>query len=95
MTISRQEVLKVAQLSRLKLSDEEVALFTTQLDAIIGYVEQLAELDVDDVEPMAHPLPIQNVFREDAVRDSLPPDEALANAPRRHQDFFAIPPTLE
>ena len=95
MAMSREEVLKVARLSRLSLSDEEVDLFTTQLDAIIRYVEQLRELDTGDVEPLAHPLPIENVFRDDVARAGLAPDEALGNAPRRHEGFFVVPPTLE
>jgi aspartyl-tRNA(Asn)/glutamyl-tRNA(Gln) amidotransferase subunit C len=95
MALSREQVLKVAELSRLKLSEAEVEKFTTQLDAIIEYVEQLGELDVDGVAPLAHPLPLQDVFRDDVVRPSLTPDEALANAPRRHGDFFVVPPTLE
>ena len=95
MAMSREEVLKVARLSRLSLSDEEVDLFTTQLDAIIRYVEQLRELDTSDVEPLARPLPIENVFRDDVVRASLSPDAALGNAPRQHEGFFVVPPTLE
>lgn len=95
MPLSRDQVLHIARLARLKFSDEELDRLTPRLDAIIGYVEQLRELDVTAVEPLAHPLPLHSVFREDTPQPSLTPDEVLANAPRRYKDFFAVPPTLE
>jgi len=95
MAVTRTDVLKVAQLARLTLSEEEVELFTRQLGQIVGYIEQLSELDVSGVEPLAHPLPLSNVFRDDRVRPSLSVEEAVGGAPRRHEDFFVVPPTLE
>lgn len=95
MALSTVEVSKVALLARLKLTDSELEKFTTQLNAIVGYVEQLQELNTDDVEPMAHPLPLQNVFRADEVRPSLAQDKALANAPKSTNEFYLVPPVLD
>ncbi|WP_020475327.1 Asp-tRNA(Asn)/Glu-tRNA(Gln) amidotransferase subunit GatC [Zavarzinella formosa] len=88
-------VRKVAKLARLDLSEADLATMTTQLSAILSYVDQLKELDTDNVEPMAHPLPLKNVFRPDELRPSLPVDEALKNAPARSGDFFAVPAILD
>ena len=71
------EVRKVARLARLDLPDDDLAVMARQLSAIIGYVDQLKELDTEGVEPLAHPLPVQNVFRADELRPSLPVEEAL------------------
>jgi aspartyl-tRNA(Asn)/glutamyl-tRNA(Gln) amidotransferase subunit C len=90
-----EEVRKVARLGRLDLSDEDLAVMAKQLSAILGYVDQLKELNTDGVEPMAHPLPVQNVFRPDELRPSLTVDEALRNAPSRSGDFFAVPAILD
>ena len=89
------EVRKVARLGRLDLSDDDLAVMARQLTAILGYVDQLKELNTDNVEPMAHPLPVQNVFRADELRPSLPVDEALRNASSRSGDFFAVPAILD
>ena len=95
MSLSRAEVEKVALLGRLKLSDAELEKFTTQLNQIVGYVEQLQQLETEDVEPMAHPLPINNVFRADEMNESIGADKALANAPKRDAEFYLVPPVLE
>jgi len=95
VALSREEVLKVALLGRLKLSETELEKFTTQLNQIVGYVEQLQQLDTEDVEPMAHPLPINNIFRADEVKESIGIDKALANAPKRDTEFYLVPPVLE
>ena len=92
--LTEQEVRHVAKLARLKCTDEEIATLTSQLGAILGYFAQLEELDTTDVEPLAHCLPIHNVFREDEVQPSLSNDEALANAPQRDGEFFAVPKVL-
>lgn len=89
------EVRKVARLARLDLPDADLAVFAKQLTAILGYMDQLKELNTEGVEPLAHPLPVQNVFRPDELRPSLPVDEALANAPARSGDFFAVPAVLD
>jgi aspartyl-tRNA(Asn)/glutamyl-tRNA(Gln) amidotransferase subunit C len=92
MAISRDEVLHVARLARLALTDEEVERLGAQLNAILEAVGKVAELDLDDVEPTAHPLELVNVWAEDEPRDSLPVEEALANAPDREDGFFKVPP---
>jgi aspartyl-tRNA(Asn)/glutamyl-tRNA(Gln) amidotransferase subunit C len=91
MAITRDEVLHVAQLARLELSDAEVDRFVEQLSAILEAVGKVSELDLADVEPTAHPLELVNVWAEDEPRPSLSPEEALANAPEREGDFFVVP----
>ncbi|HVK07720.1 MAG TPA: Asp-tRNA(Asn)/Glu-tRNA(Gln) amidotransferase subunit GatC [Gemmataceae bacterium] len=90
-----EQVRKVARLARLELADADLPTMAQQLTAILGYVEKLNELDTEGVEPMAHPLPVQNVFRADELKPSLPVDEALRNAPARSGDFFAVPAVLD
>ena len=91
MAISRDEVLHVARLARLDLSDDEVERFQEQLNAILEAVGKVAELDLAGVEPTAHPLALVNVWADDVPRPSLTPDEALANAPERSGDLFRVP----
>ena len=92
MAITRDEVLHVARLARLELTDDEIDRFTDQLSAILEAVAKVSELDLSDVEPTAHPLDLVNVWAEDEPRPSLSVDEALANAPDRHGGFFKVPP---
>jgi len=91
VAITREEVLHVAKLARLELSDAEVDRFGAQLSAILEAVGKVSELDLSDVEPTAHPLELVNVWAEDEPRPSLLPEEALANAPEREGDFFVVP----
>jgi len=91
MAISRDEVLHVAGLARLDLSEEEIERFREQLNAILEAVGKVAELDLSDIEPTAHPLDLVNAWAEDEPRPSLSVDEALANAPDREGDFFRVP----
>ncbi len=93
--IDAEQVRKVAKLARLALSDAEIEEFTGQLGAILGYVEKMNELDTAEVEPLAHCLPIRNVFRTDDVRESLGTEKTLANAPDRDGSFFKVPKILE
>ena len=93
--LTRQDVAKVALLSRLKLTDAEIELFTTQLGQVLGYVDLLNELDTTDVTPMAHATDIANVFRDDELIPSLPRAAALANAPKSDGKFFVVPQILE
>ena len=92
MAISTDEVLHVARLARLALTDEEVERLGAQLNAILEAVGKVAELDLEGVEPTAHPLEIVNVSAKDEPRPSLPVEEALANAPDREDDHFRSPP---
>ena len=91
MAITRDEVLHVARLARLELSEEEVERFQEQLSAILEAVGKVAELDLADVEPTAHPLERVNVWADDEPRPCLTPDEALANAPERSGNLFRVP----
>jgi aspartyl-tRNA(Asn)/glutamyl-tRNA(Gln) amidotransferase subunit C len=91
MAISRDEVLHVARLARLDLSDDEIDRFGEQLNSILEAVGKVAELDLSGVEPTAHPLDLVNVWAEDEPRPSLPVEDALANAPDRAGDFFRVP----
>jgi len=93
--IDRQQVRKVAKLARLDLTEAEIEEFTGQLGAILEYVEKMNELDTAAVEPLAHCLPIHNVFRADEVRESLGTEQTLANAPQRDGPFFKVPKILE
>ena len=92
--ISDQDVRHAASLSRLKLSDEQVQFFTKQLGGVLGYIAKLNELDVTDVEPMAHPTDIVNRFRDDQITDPLSTDMALKNAPASDPPFFKVPKVL-
>ncbi len=93
--LTKEAVTKVALLSRLKLSDAELELFTTQLGQVLGYVELLNELNTNDVAPMAHVADIANVFRPDELQPSLPRAAALANAPKSDGKYFIVPQILE
>ena len=91
MAITREQVLHVARLARLALSEEEVERFREQLSAILEAVGKVSELDLEAVEPTSHPLDLVNVLAEDEERPSLALGEALANAPEPDRGFFAVP----
>jgi aspartyl-tRNA(Asn)/glutamyl-tRNA(Gln) amidotransferase subunit C len=92
MSISREEVLHVARLARLELSDDEVARFQEQLSAILEAVSKVSELDLEGVPPTSHPLEISNAWAEDEPRPCLDLEDVFANAPDRDDDFFRSPP---
>jgi aspartyl-tRNA(Asn)/glutamyl-tRNA(Gln) amidotransferase subunit C len=94
MSISRLDIEKVVLLARLQLTEAELGTMTTELAQIVGYVDQLAEVDTDGVEPMAHAVPVTNVFRDDVVAESLTRDEALVNAPHRDERGYLVPAVL-
>ncbi len=94
-TIDEAQVRHVAELARLKLTDEQVGQFTRELSAILDYVAQLNEVDTSQVEPTAHPLPLRNVVRDDRPAPSLDPAIALANAPQSEKTFFRVPKVLD
>jgi aspartyl-tRNA(Asn)/glutamyl-tRNA(Gln) amidotransferase subunit C len=91
MALTRDEVLHVASLARLSLEPAEIELFTGQLNNILAYVEKLQELNTEGVTPLAHVVPVSNVFREDAVREGLDRETALSNAPAREEGAFVVP----
>jgi aspartyl-tRNA(Asn)/glutamyl-tRNA(Gln) amidotransferase subunit C len=91
MKVERGEVEHVALLARLKLSREEEELFTGQLNAILDYMEKLNELDTRTVEPTFHVVPHCNTMRDDEVKESLPAEATLANAPDKAEGCFRVP----
>lgn len=93
--IDVEQVRKVAKLARLALTEAEIEEFTSQLGAILGYVEKMNELDTSQVEPLAHCLPISNVLRTDEVRPSLGTELTLSNAPDSDGPFFKVPKILD
>jgi aspartyl-tRNA(Asn)/glutamyl-tRNA(Gln) amidotransferase subunit C len=88
------EVRKLARLARLELSAEEIAHLTPQLEAILGFVQHLSELDTSGIEPMTTALDVVNRWAEDDIGTSLAVDAALANAPRHDDACFLVPPVL-
>jgi aspartyl-tRNA(Asn)/glutamyl-tRNA(Gln) amidotransferase subunit C len=91
MALTREEVLHVADLARLSLDPETVDRLTRQLNDILAYIEKLQEVDTSGVPPMAHAVPVFNVFREDEVAPGLDREEALANAPAQEEGTFVVP----
>jgi aspartyl-tRNA(Asn)/glutamyl-tRNA(Gln) amidotransferase subunit C len=94
MALTRADVEKVALLARLDLTDAELATMTGQLAQIVGYVDQLSEVDTEGVEPMAHAVEVTNVFAADVVEPSLPREVALATAPRHNDRGYLAPAVL-
>ena len=91
MAISRHEVLHVARLARLALTDDEVERLTGELGAILDAVGIVSELDLAEIEPTSHPLDLVNVWADDEPRPSLPVDDVLANAPEAEDGLFRVP----
>ena len=95
MRLSRDEVLHIARLARLGLTEGELDKFRKQLSNILENFEILRQVDTTNIPPTAQAIPLENVFREDEVAASLPQSEVLANAPRREGDFFRVPAVFE
>lgn len=95
MAATEIDVKYVAHLARLALSPEEEKKLGAQLGQILGYVEKLKELDVTGVEPTAHAVPMVNITRPDEIRPSLPPEDALRNAPKHANGLFIVPKIVE
>lgn len=89
--ITVKDVQHVAKLARLSLTEDECQRFTEQLDHILGYFDELNQVDTTGVEPMSHPIPVVNVLREDLVKQSLDRETLMANAPVREGAFFKVP----
>ena len=98
MSISRDEVLKIADLAKLHFSEEELDAFTVQFQRILDYIEQLKEADVEEVEPTSHVSLTadfeKQIFREDEIKPSLPVEESLANAPDAGSGHFRVPKVI-
>ena len=95
MASAEIDVKYVANLARIALTPDEEKKLGTQLGPILGYIEKLRELDVTQVEPTAHAVPMVNVTRADETRPSLPHDEALRNAPKKAGGLFVVPQIVE
>jgi len=92
--ITIDDVRHVAKLARLDLPEDRLNTLTSQLESILEYVAKIGEVDVTSVEPMAHALPLHNVFREDIVEPSLPLEKVLQNAPETDGPFFKVPKVI-
>src|SRR5207244_9243006 len=95
MPIDRAAVDHVARLARLALSEEERTRMQAELSSILEHAEKIQPLDLDDVEPTAHSVPLRNVMRPDEPRPSLPAHEALADAPAAEDGRFRVPRIIE
>ena len=91
MKINRNEVEQVARLARLDVNELDVEKLTSQLNTVLTYIDKLNELDTTSIEPMAHALPLYNVFREDDLKPSLESGRSLDNAPEQDGPFFRVP----
>lgn len=95
MSLDTATVRRIAKLARIRLDDEEAETFRGELNAILGYVEQLGEVDVEGVQPLSGGAQMALRMREDAITDGDIQDKILANAPERIGDFFAVPKVVE
>jgi aspartyl-tRNA(Asn)/glutamyl-tRNA(Gln) amidotransferase subunit C len=95
MAAAEIDIKYVAHLARIALTPDEEKKLAAQLGGILGYIEKLNELDVNGIEPTAHAVPMVNVTRADEVKDSLPHDEALRNAPKKANGLFIVPKIVE
>jgi aspartyl-tRNA(Asn)/glutamyl-tRNA(Gln) amidotransferase subunit C len=94
MSVTLTDVEHIAKLARLEFSPDEMEKFTHQMNDILAYIDKLNELDTSNVEPLSHVIELNNVFRDDEVRPSLPAEEALKNAPTRTDTMFKVPKVI-
>jgi len=92
--ISKEEVLHIAKLAKLKLSEEELQMFQEQLGKILEYFKKLEELNTTEIEPMKHVIETKNVLREDKPKEPISQEEALKNAPKSKDGFFEVPKVI-
>ncbi len=95
MAITREEVAHLAKLARLALTENELDHYAQQLDVILGSVARVSEVATADVKPTSHPIPLENVFRDDVVTPSLGADAVLAGAPAAEDERFRVPRILD
>lgn len=95
MSVTKSEVEKIAELAKLKFSENELENFTHQMNEILAYMEKLNELDTKNVEPLSHPIENNNVFRKDKIKKSVNTKEALQNAPDKDENFFNVPKVIQ
>ncbi len=94
MSLTPEDVKKVAALARLEFSESEITVFTEQLGNIVAFVEQLSQVPTDGVEPLAHPMDVHSVLRADELRPGLSRDAALSNSPNHDETCFLVPPVM-
>ncbi len=95
MTISREQVLHIARLARIELSDDEIERYRDDLSSILGYVDKLDELDVSDVEATTHAVALDSRLRDDEVEQRLTPEQVMQNAPDTETGHFRVPKVVE
>lgn len=95
MSVREIDVKYVAHLARIELTPEEERQYGAQLGQILSYIDKLNQLDVSNIEPTAHAVPLVNVTRPDEIKPSLPPEEALRNAPKSANGLFMMPKIVE
>lgn len=95
MKLSHEEVRKIAELARLELTDDEVALYAGQLSSILDYFQRLQQVDTSAIEPTASVLPLKNVMRGDVAGQPLTPEQVIANAPSAFASQFRVSPVLD
>lgn len=94
MAVTKKEIEKIAELARIKFSDEELESFTPQMNEILSYMDKLNELDTENVKPLSHPVEQTNVFRDDIVKPSISNQDALKNAPAKDDNHFRVPKVI-
>ena len=95
MSVDAETVKRIGRLARIRIEADEVAAYQDELNAILGFVEQLNEVNVDGVEPMTSVTPMAMKQREDVVTDGEIADEIVANAPASEDDYFMVPKVIE
>ncbi len=95
MAVDKATVRRIAALARIDVPDGDLDKLASELSNILGWVEQLGEVDTEGVEPMTSVVPMTLRLRDDVVTDGAIPDDVLANAPERRADFFAVPKVVE
>jgi len=94
MSVTKKDVEKIAELAKLKFTDDELENFTHQMNEILSYMDKLNELDTKNVKPLSHPVEQINVFRDDELRPSVSTEEALKNAPDKTDQHFKVPKVI-
>jgi aspartyl-tRNA(Asn)/glutamyl-tRNA(Gln) amidotransferase subunit C len=95
MAIDQETVKYVAHLARIELKPQELEMLSGQLKDILDFIDQLKKIEVKDINPTSHILPLSNVLRQDQPKGSLPSDKALKNAPQKKGNFFVVPKVIE
>lgn len=94
MSVTKNEVKKIAELARLEFNENELENYTHEMNKILEYVEKLNEIDTSNIEPLSHPVENTNVFREDKNKESVNREEALKNAPDSNSEYFKVPKVI-